>query len=126
MTFLEYGYFVPDTPANAEFDVFQVPFAQLFFFLVVIPKAKSGPAEQLMRKLGLRCADGVPLVIDGQSRHLFPLNLPNIFTLEPIPGHFLYANDPAQELVACAAEDRACEKVIAEHLEKFKAGLIKP
>jgi hypothetical protein len=69
MTFLEYRHFTPDTPVNVEFDLFQVPFAEMTFFLVVVPKAKSGLAEQVMRELGLRAAGGVPLVIDAKGRH---------------------------------------------------------
>lgn len=115
MTFLEYRHFPPRSPVNAEFCLVTMKWEGIIWNVVIIPKAKRGLADALMSELGLRAANGVPHVFTNQGQAHFPVDVPNLFTIENVAGHFVYRNEPASQKTAYDFEDEACDKVIAEH-----------
>jgi hypothetical protein len=132
IVFLEHRHFPPGTPENEHFNVVLMPWEGMRFALVVIHKRHLPVADELARTLGLRRANGVPTLIgenarlaalgttrpeDRRDEKRFPLDLPNVFTMENIRGHFAYANDLATAKTAYDFEDEA----IAREMESFKA-----
>lgn len=120
MVFLEYQHFVPDTPANADYELFQMEWLWSTWILVLIPKDKAPLADALMVELGLRASDGIPHLIDHTGVHPFPVHGDNLFTIENVPGSPVYKNDPAATESAYDAEDEACEKVFKDFEKAHK------
>lgn len=148
MTFLEYKYFTPGTPMNAHFRMACVTWAEIKWFVIIIHKKHLEKADHLAKLFGLRRADGVPTVIywEGYDKvqgvaavrdpatakkvapdlrevvERFPLDAPNVWTMENIAGHFTYGNDKALEQKARDFEDQACEQLFAEHAARRASG----
>lgn len=152
VTFLEYTYFRPGTPMNSHFRFAIVKWEELKWFVVIIHKKHLQKADDLAKLLGLRRADGVPTMIhagknldavgvarsketarrvfgeslgaemEGMAVVRFPLDAPNVWTMENIEGHFTYENNPELEAKARAFEAQACEQVHEEHRRRLEAG----
>lgn len=112
MTFLEYRHFKPGTPANELFQMALINWETMGFALVVIPWIHLEQAKWILKQLGLRVADGVPTLIHAGGVKRFPIDLPNVFTVENIAGHFLYKNSPDLLKTAEDFEDEACQREI--------------
>jgi hypothetical protein len=125
VTFLEYRRFPPDTPLNTDFNLCMMLWGGLVWWLVIIPSGKLYQADEQLKQLGMRRADGVPHMITMENGNLkhehFPLDLPNVCTIENVPGHFAYHNDPALNKTAKQFEDEACDRVIEEFDARRKA-----
>lgn len=95
MSFLEFRHFPPGTVRNAEFVLVMVRFVGLIWPTAIIPDSMLAHADAIAAELGLRRADGVPRCISGGGGRVesFPLDLPNVFTIEYVPGHFSFKND---------------------------------
>ena len=130
IVFLEHRHFLPGTPENEHFGVVLMLWEGMRFAVVIIHKRHLPVADELARTLGLRRANGVPTLIaekalltalgttrpgDRRDEKRFPLDLPNVFTMENVPGHFAYANDPATAKTAYDFEDEA----VARETETF-------
>lgn len=114
-TFLEYRHFKPGTPANDQFEMALVKWEQMNFAIVVIPRIHRNQAQWILKQLGLRLADGVPTVIESSGVKHFPIDLPNVFTVENIEGHFAYKNSADLTRTAQDFEDEAVAREIASH-----------
>lgn len=106
ITFLEYRHF-PPKPFNDDFQMALVRWEMMEYAVVVIPRAKEDLARVILKELGLRIADGIPRCISSTGTCSFPIDLPNVFTIENVPGHFAYKNDPALEKTAFDCENDA-------------------
>lgn len=148
MTFLEYKYFTPGTPMNSHFRMAVVTWGEMKWVVIFIHKKHLEKADGLLKLFGLRRADGVPTVIraetavdiqmavrnketamktfgrefNGMVVERFPLDAPNVWTIENVAGHFTYGNDKALEQKARDFEDQACEQLFAEHRARRAAG----
>ncbi|MDB6020787.1 MAG: hypothetical protein JWQ04_644, partial [Pedosphaera sp.] len=94
-TFLEYRHF-PPAPVNDDFQIAIIDWEGMRFGLACIPRSKEPLAIGVMQELGLRAADGAPTMLSNKGVTQFPINLPNVFNIEHVPGHFVYRNDPSQ------------------------------
>lgn len=121
IVFLEYRHF-PPTPVNDEFQFALMNWEGMRLGLVLIPTAKRGLADAIMSELGLRAANGVPHVISSTGSVHFPIDLPNVFTIENIAGHFVYKNDPVLHKSAFDFEGEACEREF-QKFERSQAGV---
>jgi len=110
VTFLEHRHYKPGTPASQELIVAILKFQGMVFALVAFPRYRFPQALWLANQLGLRVADGVPTVASATGITHFPLQLPNLFTLENVPGHFAYKNSDALLKSAFDFEDEAIER----------------
>ncbi len=80
--------------------------------LVIIPRVHRPQAEWIAKQLGLRIANGVPHVGSSKGWSHFPIDVPNLFTLENVPGHFVYQNRPDLEKKAYDFEDEAIAREV--------------
>lgn len=123
--YLELRRFPPGTPLNQEYQLGFVQWEDLVWTLLVIPRCKLYQADELLAQLGLRRADGVPhlmVLSEGGLRQAhFPIDRPNMFTIENIPGHFAYLNDPALNKTAEEFEAEAIKRERTEFLLRRQA-----
>lgn len=120
MSFLEHRWFTPVPAPSKDYELARIEWEGMLLFLCLIPKSKLPAAQAIARELGLRFADGVPHVISSQGVAVFPIDEPNVFTLENIPGHFVYRNNTAENKTADDYEDEAVDRVVAESVQKFR------
>jgi hypothetical protein len=114
IVFLEHRYFPPGTPKNELFQVVMMEWQEMKWCVVVIPEKDVKTGDDLAASLGLRRADGVPTLLSAAGVVRFPLDQDNVFTIENVPGHFAYHNDPGQNRTAIDFEDEAVDREIAE------------
>lgn len=91
---LEHTYFIPGTPSNEEFLLRIFEWCGMIWIMISIPREKSNLMEKVAAECGLRIADGVPTLIGSGAYNPFPFNDSSVFTLENIPGHPIYSNNP--------------------------------
>src|SRR5215211_2269527 len=113
IVFLEHRYFAPGTPRNEDFQLLRIVWMEAVWYVALIPTAVVSIADELAKSLGLRRADGTPLCISSQGTERFPIDAPNAWTMENVPGHFAYRNDPALGRTAEQLENDAIDKVLA-------------
>lgn len=117
---LEYTHF-PPLPHNDEFQVWCELWEEIAWAVVVIPKEKRHLADPILAKLGLRVADGVPHVITLEETIPFPVNQPNLFTLEHVNRHFAYRNSPLEYVKALEAEEATLQKGLDAMMARWEA-----
>ena len=117
MVFFEHRYFPPGTSWNADFEYFLVKWEHMLWEICIFPDTRLAKADALLAKLGLRRSDGVPMVIDSEGAHPFPIQLPNIYTLENVPGHFIYKNNLSTGKTALEVEAEAVQREIQRFTE---------
>jgi hypothetical protein len=120
LTFLEHRHFTPVPLPRDDFELAEIHWEETVFAVCLIPASMRPAAEQIARELGLRFADGVPHVFTAQGDQHFPIDLPNLFTVENIEGHFVYRNNPAERKTARDYELEAVNRAIAGSVEKLK------
>jgi hypothetical protein len=59
------------------------------------------------------------MILDSEGKHSFPIQLPNIYTLENVRGHFIYKNN-ATGKTALELEAEAVEREIRSFIELRK------
>ena len=119
--FLEYRHFTPRDPVlNAKFEyaLIHAP-DEIIFSLILVPMSCRPVVEAIAAELRLRLADGVPHILGGLKPWHFPVDKPNVFTLEQQGGSFIYLNSPALYRAALAVEMEKCEQVF----KNFERGL---
>lgn len=110
ISFLEYRHFAPGTASATELQIALIPWEGMRWAVLVIPLVKRPLAEELLQRLGLRIADGVPTCFSASGVSRFPIDQANVYTIENIQGHFVYRNDPALGKTAEQLEDEAVER----------------
>lgn len=110
VVFLEHRFFPPGTDLNEQFQLVLTKFEGMEYALIIIPRDRIQEADELAKTLGLRRADGIPHVIVIEAGAMrtkkFPFDYRTAYTMENLPGHFTYENNPAQYQVAILAEDK--------------------
>lgn len=125
---LEYTYFAPRSGRNGLFNMVLMKWPRngMMWAILSFPIEYRPQAEALAKECGLRIANGVPHVFDGDGAHTFPIDGETVFTLENIHNHQVYNNNPAtqqrlrdEEFAAVDAILKADrEKLVAEFREK--------
>lgn len=113
MHFLEYNHFPPGTVLNADLQMVMIKFCEMTWSTIIFPRTHLDISDKLAAKLGLLRKDGVPHEIYMGNVTVFPLNLPNVFTLEHVPGHFVYKNRD-EWMQGLKADSAAAEKFFNE------------
>lgn len=113
-TRLEYEHFVPGTTRNELYKIAIINWEDFIWILVSIPTGDASLAEKIAEECGLRFADGVPTIIASEGIVQFPINEPNLFTLENIPGHQIYGQGRKRFLEIVEEETRQMELIIAQ------------
>jgi hypothetical protein len=87
-TELEWTHFSPRGSPNDLFDIDLVkwPDPDMVFIVISIPADYRPQAEALAEKWSLRIANGVPLVLTVGRQEWFPIQGPNVWTLENRTG----------------------------------------
>jgi hypothetical protein len=119
MVFFEHRYFPPGTSWNSDFEYFLVKWEMFLWEICIFPNGRLAKADALLAKLGLHRSDGVPMILDSEGKHSFPIQLPNIYTLENVRGHFIYENN-ATGKTALELEAEAVEREIQSFIELRK------
>lgn len=109
--FLEWRHFRPSTSDADQLQVFTLPWEDIMWSVLIFPQAKVEIADDLMRQLGLRRANGIPTMFPGPK--FFPVQAPNLWTAENIDGHFVYRNNRATGVTAEEAERTAINQELA-------------
>lgn len=125
---LEYEHFPPRSPRNKLYNFTFVKWPEpengwpeLLWFVVSIPKEDYATAEQVAAEVGLKIKDGVPVMMDHQGDHVFPISGPNCFALESNPQSKIYENDPAVLKRLRDGEMAECQKIINGDEQKLIA-----
>lgn len=91
---LEHTHYKPGTPANDLFQLHIIKWEDLVWGLISIPIEDRSKMDRAAAANGLRVADGVPTMVNGQGGELkvsrFPVENDRIFTLENVSGHPVY------------------------------------
>jgi hypothetical protein len=112
----EHEYFPPDDPdKNKQFQIVLTNWKEMIWMVIEFPKEYEETAKKLVEETGLRIARGVPAAIDEDGIHPFPVNGPNVFTLQKAASHPVYFNKPAEIIEALALEDAAIERILERH-----------
>lgn len=118
ITFVEYRCFRPGTPANEELQIVIMKWpddAPMHWAVLSFPSAKRQTVDAQLSPLGLRIANGVPHLLDARGTSRFPyFDTTDCFTLENVPGHFAYRNDPVLGKTARDFEREAVMREISE------------
>lgn len=124
---MEYTYFAPRSGKNYLFEMVIIKWPHLknmpppFVWTVCsFPIEFKPQAEAVAKECGLRLADGIPTVFDGEGAHHFPMNGPTVFTLENVTGHRVYNNDPGEADRLRKEEDAACDAIINADRKKLR------
>jgi len=104
--YLEHVHFIPETPANDEFEYRIYKWEGFLWGIITIPIIKKHLAEEVAAKAKLRLANGVPMIskglvkammsyrpgseLDEQQVNIFPMATEQVFALENIKGDVLY------------------------------------
>jgi hypothetical protein len=120
LTFLEHRHFTPVPLPCASFELAEIHWEEMVFALCLIPASRRPLAEAIAQELGLRFANGVPHVFTRSGEFHFPIDKPNLFTVENIPGHFVYRNNPAQNKTAEDYEMEAVNAAVEVSMRKLQ------
>lgn len=129
--YLEHIYFVPETPANNEFEYRCYKWNEVLWGIITIPMAKKDLAYQVAEKTKMRIANGVPMMGKGlgpivtmmatrpgdpkldECVDVFPMATERVFTLENAQGEVIY-DGPGGSQDAKASENFAINKLWEE------------
>jgi hypothetical protein len=114
--YLEYTYFTPDTPENDLMNFITFRWEDHHWSILSVPIEYKYACETACEMANLRLADGVPIIMGGNSLGIvasmrptslseslkdqvrfFPLNGPNVFTLENKNGSIMYEGRGGQQ-----------------------------
>jgi hypothetical protein len=111
---MEYTYFPPRSGKNHLFEMSILTWPENGFMWAVssFPIEFRPQAEALANECGLRLADGIPTAFTDKGASRFPLDGETVFTLENIPGHQAYDNNPANFKRLKEEEDKAAGAII--------------
>lgn len=120
---LEYLHFPPDTERNQLFQLIMVDWEEMKWAAIGIPRREKAIAEKVAKSAGVRIANGVPVLINRQllvtsrtridgveAEYLAPPETPNLFALENVKSHPIYAGSHE---VMIAAEDEEIQRIIS-------------
>jgi hypothetical protein len=80
---IEHEHYPPGTPHNAQFMLTIIKWQAMEFAVASVPMKDKPIIEALCARHGMRLADGYPHLFEGGTCHRFPMNTPNVFTMEP-------------------------------------------
>lgn len=90
---LEYKFYPPNTPKNAEFIMQILRWEGLVYSVISIPMKEKSYAEAVAKTVGMRIANGVPTMFDSPGEpKFFPVRVDHAFTIENEPGHPIYSS----------------------------------
>lgn len=94
---LEHTYFPPEADINKDFFMRLLNWEGIIWGIVSIPKTEIDLMEEVAEKNGLRLINGIPCVFTQGGMELFPIKgIERVFTLENIPSHPIYADNPGE------------------------------
>jgi len=111
---LEHVYFTPGTALSKDFFFRFWGLGNTIWAVVSIPQEKMSLMKQVATESGLRIAEGIPHISDGRQIKSFPINNERAFTLQNIPGHLVYNNDPEEIRQLLEQEELKIDKIIKE------------
>ena len=124
MVKMEYAYFPPRTAKNDLFEMVLLEWPEknsLHWSIASFPIEFRAEAEKFAKECGLKFADGIPTLFGpDESIKQFPLDGKTVFTLENIPGHKTYTNDPKILKQLSDEENAACEIIFKADEERIK------
>jgi hypothetical protein len=94
---LEHTFFPPRSPLNEQFAMLFVYWQDLMFMGCRVPMDMQPCTSLTAQRTEMRIADGVPTMMGGGDVFRFPVNGPNVFTLENMPGSKVYQGMAAAE-----------------------------
>ena len=127
MTRLEYEHFPPDTEKNNIFDFIIVQWPDDFkmnWAVVSVPIEYKPYVYSIATECGLRVADGVPTILGGDNIQTFPLNGPNVFTLENISTSLIYESSVDQLAQLKLEEHEKVNRIHQNHRNRLTEKLI--
>lgn len=96
---IEWYWYAPGTPRNRFFDTWFVMWQEMAWYVCAFPIGRFAAVKSLARRLGLRIADGTPLLMQASGESWFPgARLPDgrsnrsMFTVENDTGSPIYRN----------------------------------
>lgn len=99
MTKLEYTYFPPRTPKNAEFDLTFIKWPDeaegMLWTMISVPAESLDIVKKTLEEAKMKIANGVPILFTGKGEQWFPIRGSNVFSLENSTDHPIYARDHA-------------------------------
>lgn len=105
MTAIEYKFFNPNNAdLNKLIDVWPVEFAGTLHFVVGVPMAYAEKVKQIALDMGLKVCEGTPTHIHDKQTVYFPLNGPNVWTLENQKRPFFHK-------IPYLSENQECEMI---------------
>jgi hypothetical protein len=120
ITFLEHRHFQPGTAANKQMELYAVVWCAKEYIVLVAPRTCEEVALALLATLGLRAVKGVPTRISAeQGMEPFPINAPNMYTLDYVADHFALQDNPVELATAFRAERMAISREIEATLAKL-------
>jgi hypothetical protein len=113
---LEHRHFSPrDRALNDQYEFHLVPAPDdLLFYLILVPGQYRETVDAVAQECRLRLVDGVPHIFGGGAVWDFPVNKPNVFTLENLEGSFVYMNNQKLLEAAFRVEQEKIDAVFAE------------
>lgn len=84
-TEVENTHYAPMTPRNDLYNIRKLEWEGLMWAIISIPAGDRKLFEHIATKHGIRIADGTPTMVSSAGVSRFPLDLPNVFTLENSP-----------------------------------------
>jgi hypothetical protein len=121
---LEYGYYPPNTESNKLYELTVFYWEGMAWFAIRIPQEGMKTAQEVAKSIGVRIADGVPVLFGGialaslrdqvsekNSKCLVPPENKSVFTLENIRDHPVYAESPESLGTILQAEDVEIERI---------------
>lgn len=80
---IEMQLYTPNTPKNDSFEMLNVGWGDHDWAVFGVPARDRGHIEHVATMLGLRIADGVPMIMGGSDKpEFFPMHNERCFTLE--------------------------------------------
>lgn len=126
----EYTHFPPRTPKNKLYNmrILKWPHLgtnapQFTFSIASIPLEFRPTADEIAKECGLRLANGVPVFVNAEGAHLFPMDGPTVFTLENVGGHDVYRNKPQEYMRIYNEERDEMERIFAADRQRMVAEL---
>jgi len=96
---LEHRYYKPGTADNEKFILHLINWQEMHWWVIEIPREDIDKATKTAEEVGLKFADGIPTMIASERGKIgwqpFPVtDGRNIVSIEYLPNHVAYKNDP--------------------------------
>lgn len=111
---LEYRHYPPKDPRNALFELGIISWAEIKWSVVRIPLKDKSYAEEILKEVGLKFVEAIPITFEDGIEEYFPVpveNLENVVTLESVRDHLIYLNDPTVNKMIFQLEMLLSEKI---------------